>query len=225
MSSNPMQGFGNTSPCQKWGMAVLIDQCLGCDACVAACTIENQTPFWEELWRTHVEDVEMGTYPDTQRIFVPRLCMQCENPPCYYVCPTGATQIVEGGIVVVDEYKCIGCQYCVEACPFGARYMYTYEDMQKAKSYYGENTIHVEPHVDKCTFCYETAPDGTNTPACVRSCVGGARVFGCLDNPDEKVTQLFETGQAVELNPELGVKAKVRYVLGKSLSEGEVDNF
>jgi len=212
---NPYQGFKNTVECNHWGMVIKVDQCMGCDACVAACTLENQTPFWNELWRTHVEDYELGDYPNSQRVFLPRLCMQCENPPCYYVCPTGATQIVDGGIVVVDEYKCIGCQYCVEACPFGARYMYTFEDIQKSKEYYGENAIHVVPHVDKCTFCYTTTPDGTNTPACVRTCVGGARVFGCLDDPNSEVSILFNTGQAVEINPELGVGSKVRYVFGK----------
>ncbi|MGC9117178.1 MAG: 4Fe-4S dicluster domain-containing protein [Conexivisphaera sp.] len=216
-TSNPMQAFGNTSPCSRWGMAIKVDQCLGCMACTAACAFENETPFWEELWRTHVEDLELGTYPNSQRVFVPRLCMQCDNPPCYVVCPTGATQIVDGGIVVVDEYKCIGCQYCVESCPFGARYMYTYEDVQKAKEVYGENTIHVVPHVDKCTYCYGTAPDDTHTPACVRTCVGGARVFGCLDDPNSEVSILFNTGQAVEINPELGLGEKTRYVFNRAL--------
>jgi sulfur reductase FeS subunit len=212
---NPYTKFGNTEQCEHWGFVVKVDQCLGCKACMAACAIENQTPFWEQLWRTHVEDLEVGEFPNTQRMFVPRLCMQCENPPCYYVCPTGATQIVDGGIVVVDEYKCMGCLYCVESCPFGARYFYTYDDIQKAKKYYGDNLIHVVPHVDKCTFCYGTAPDGTYTPACVRTCPGGARVFGCLDDPNSEVSVLVNTGQAVVLNPQLNTQPKVFYVFNR----------
>ncbi len=221
MSQNPYQEFGNTGKCNHWAMVIKVDQCFGCDACVAACTLENETPFWEELYRTHVEDLEIGNYPESQRMFVPRLCMQCENPPCYYVCPTGATQIVEGGIVVVDEYKCLGCLYCVEACPYGARYFYSEDDINKSKEYYGENMIHVVPHVDKCTFCYGTTPDNTNTPACVRTCVGEARVFGCLDDPTSEVSILVNTGQAVVLNPQLNVQPKVFYVMNKQSGQYE----
>ncbi|HIQ06399.1 MAG TPA: 4Fe-4S dicluster domain-containing protein, partial [Anaerolineae bacterium] len=116
----------------RYGMVMNLVTCLGCDACVAACSLENETPFWDSLYRTHVERLTQGTYPNVTEVFLPRLCQHCENPPCVEVCPTGASYIdADGGFVLVDQDQCIECGYCVAACPYDARYFYDGDNIRE----------------------------------------------------------------------------------------------
>src|SRR5450759_2956107 len=105
----------------RYGMAIDLKKCVGCMACTTACKAENQTRpgiFWNI-----VRDREFGEYPTLTRVFLPTPCMHCGNPPCVKVCPSGAShRREEDGIVLIDYEKCVGCRYCVEACPYGARY-------------------------------------------------------------------------------------------------------
>ncbi len=196
----------------RYGMVMDLTVCLGCDACVAACSMENETPFWNEKYRTHVERWVEGHFPQVKEVFLPRLCMHCENPPCVEVCPTGASYIDDdGGFVLVDENLCIGCGFCVEACPYDARYLYEKDDLDEGRKLFGSALPHHVVAVDKCTFCVDRVHEGRE-PACVETCVGHSRIFGDLDDPNSEVAKLVNSGVAKPLKPELGTKPKVFYV-------------
>ena len=116
----------------RYGMVIDLKRCYGCYACVMACKAENYTPpgvFWGRLLKG-----EAGSFPNTVRQALPVLCMQCEDPACLSVCPTGATIQGDDGIVTVDQDKCVGCKYCMMACPYGARYL-----VDEWKSYFPED--------------------------------------------------------------------------------------
>ena len=131
----------------NWAFVIDLNSCIGCNACMAACAQENQTPYWAEKFRTKVEQAEVGRGDNVGRIFFPRLCMHCQNTPCYYACPTGATYKTPEGVVMVDQDKCIGCEACVTACPYDARYRYELEDVEVNKKLFGEEfSIHQSPY-------------------------------------------------------------------------------
>ena len=176
----------------RWAMLIDLRKCVGCQACTAACKFENNIP--EGSFRTWVPDVEIGTYPDTRRAFLPRLCNHCDRPSCIEVCPAGATWQRKDGIVVIDYDKCWGCGACVNACPYDARFMNP-----------------VTKTADKCTFCAQRVDQGL-LPACVETCTGGARQFGDLNNPDDPVTRQIK-GHAVQvLKPDTGNQPRVFYI-------------
>ncbi len=194
----------------RYAMVINLQTCMGCNACVAACAEENHTPYWEGKFRTHVEDIAFGVFPDAGRVLLPRLCMHCEHPPCVSVCPTGASYQTEDGFVLVDYDKCMGCGYCITACPFGARYRYEREDVKEAKEIFGEDIEHLVPHVDKCTFCFHRVKDGRE-PACVEVCPAHARIFGDLDDEQSEVHHLVFSGKAQPIGP-AGPRPKVFYI-------------
>jgi len=213
----------------KYGMVMDLTVCLGCDACVASCSMENETPFWNDQFRTHVERWTDGGYPDVKEVFLPRLCLHCEEPPCVEACPTGASYIEEdGGFVLVDEDLCIACGFCIEACPYDARYLYTSDNLTEGQKVFGADFTHHKVAVDKCTFCVDRVHEGRE-PACVETCIGHARIFGDLDDPKSEVAQLVKSGIAKPLRPELGTKPKVFYITertGKApLSGLPTDNY
>jgi Fe-S-cluster-containing dehydrogenase component len=171
--------------------------------------MENQTPYWDDKFRTHVEDVTRGEFPQVERTLLPHLCMQCDHSPCVEACPTGATYQTPEGIVVVDRDRCIDCRYCIAACPYGARYEYTDADRVKAQAIFGNAPT--KTFVDKCTFCEHRLKAGQE-PACVATCLAGARIFGDLDDPQSKVAQLVASGKAKPIAPEVGTRPKVYYL-------------
>jgi len=180
----------------RYAMVIDLNTCVGCNACMAACAMENQTPVWKNKWRTYVHDKEIGTGEDIHRRFFPRLCNHCSNPPCMSVCPTGATYQMDNGIVQVNEDLCMGCRACAMACPYDARYDVTYSDVEKGREFYGAEAYNrSRPSVDKCNFCAQRVEMGQK-PACVETCVGSARLFGDLDNPDDPVTEMVASGMA-----------------------------
>ncbi len=193
-----------------YAMVIDLNTCVGCNACMAACSMENQTPVWSNRWRTYVHDQEIGTGDDIHRRFFPRLCNHCDNPPCMSVCPTGATIKKETGVVVVDEKLCMGCQACAMACPYGARYAVTYDDVCQGQEFFGNDYRREHPSMDKCSFCSHRVEKGLK-PACVETCVGSARLFGDLDNPDDPVTQLVASGIAQPLLPHIGTAPNLFY--------------
>ena len=212
-------------------MAIDLVRCAGCQTCMVACKVENMLPpgiFWGK-----VKDYEIGTYPDVRRRFLPILCMHCRVAPCKEVCPTGATMQRADGIVYVDENKCIGCGYCVVACPYDARTVYKEEAY-----YYGmpvefeklpfdlrsPNQRHQVGAASKCTFCMgkidESAGKGLRvgvdpeaTPMCVSSCIAKARYFGDLDDPESEVSRLITERRSLRLLEELGTEPSVCYLL------------
>jgi Fe-S-cluster-containing dehydrogenase component len=195
-----------------YAMVIDLNTCVGCNACMAACAMENQTPIWDNKWRTYVHDKEIGTGEDIHRRFFPRLCNHCSNPACMSVCPSGATYQLENGIVQVDEDLCLGCRACALACPYDARYEVTYADVKQGRAFFGEEAYRRRrPSMDKCDFCADRVAVGQK-PACVETCVGSARQFGDLDNPDDPVAKLVDSGMARPLLAYLGTQPNVYYI-------------
>jgi len=193
-----------------YAMVIDLNTCVGCNACMAACAMENQTPVWKNKWRTYVPEKEIGTSEMVMRRFFPRLCNHCDNPPCLTVCPTGATYKRPDGIVMIDPDRCMGCRACAMACPYDARYEVTYDDIKTGKEFYGE-LQRTSPGMDKCSFCAHRLDNGMK-PACVETCVGSARQFGDLDNPADPVAQMVMSGVAQPLMPHLGTRPNVYYI-------------
>ncbi len=197
----------------RYGMVIDLKNCVGCMACTVACKAENQTRpgiFWNI-----VKDQEFGEYPMVTRVFLPTPCMHCKEAPCVNVCPTGASHHRDNGIVIIDYDKCIGCKYCIEACPYGARYFngdpagyFGTEITEMEKIGYAKHKVGV---VEKCTFCVDLVAKGVE-PACVRTCIGKARFFGDLDDPDSKVSQLIKSRHGTQLLKELGTDPSVYYL-------------
>ena len=206
----------------RYVFLVDIQKCVGCGFCVKACKTENEVPLHSGVTRTWVEryvvtkdgkshiDTPNGGYdgytdakvrgdeinPDdiTKAFFVPKLCNQCENPACVQVCPVGATYQTLDGVVLVDRKWCIGCGYCVMACPYGVRFFHP-----------------VHKVADKCTFCYHRISKGMKT-ACVQACPFGARQLGNLKDPDDPVAKTIMTQRVSVLKDEYGTKPHVFYI-------------
>ncbi len=177
---------------KRWAMLIDLRKCVGCQACTAACKFENNIP--EGSFRTWVPDVEIGTYPETRRAFLPRLCNHCERPSCIEVCPADATWQRKDGIVEIDYDKCWGCGSCVNACPYDARFMNP-----------------VTKTADKCNFCAQRVDQGL-LPACVETCIGGARQFGDLNDPNDPVTRQIKNEPVQVLKPSTGNQPRVFYI-------------
>lgn len=153
----------------RYGMLINTKKCVGCYACRMACQMINKLEP-EEAFISYKE-IEQGTYPSVYAETVPVQCMHCENAPCQQVCPTHATYTTDSGVVLVDEEKCIGCKYCMMACPYGVR---SWNAAEKC--------------AEKCTLCgHLTSQD--KLPACVKSCAAGARFYGDLDDPDSDASK------------------------------------
>ncbi|MEO9851401.1 MAG: 4Fe-4S dicluster domain-containing protein [Reichenbachiella sp.] len=175
----------------RYAMAIDTKKCIGCADCVLACNMENQIP--EGFTRSWVVEMAKGEYPDTMLEFRSERCNHCENAPCVRCCPTGASFTTEGGIVLVDESKCIGCAACVESCPYDARFM------------------HPDGYADKCTFCYHLVSEGQN-PACVDVCPTKCIYFGDLDDADSEISKIVETRKSKVLLPEAGTNPHIFYL-------------
>ena len=180
---------------KKYNFVIDLRKCVGCYACQVACKQENDVPIGK--FRAVVKVRQDGQYPEVRWRFLPVLCNQCDNPPCVKACPVpGATYKREDGLVLIDKEKCIGCDYCVAACPYGARYVW--EDGK----------------ADKCNYCVHLLDQGL-TPACVRACMGKARAIGDINDPDGEVSRLLAQNKdrlAVR-KPEFKTKPSVHYVL------------
>jgi molybdopterin-containing oxidoreductase family iron-sulfur binding subunit len=196
----------------RYGMVLDLERCIGCHACSVACKIENGTSpgvFWSRVFQ-----LEDGPYPEVRRVYIPRLCMHCENPACVTVCPTAATYKDPQGFVRVDEDKCIGCKACMLACPYSVRYF------NDGKAYFPEGMNlwgevgeeHKEGTVAKCTFCRHRVLEGLE-PACVVACPTGARIFGDLGDTDSGISQLIKKRKSFQLKPELDLRPLVYYLL------------
>ncbi len=201
----------------RYGMAINLDRCTGCNTCVMACKMQNNVPMSMHWNRVVAEGCEsevdaVGTYPNLSRTYVPIACQHCENAACERVCPTGATHTDELGRVVVDYDKCIGCRMCMAACPYNARVFNWEEPVRDPDFNYGHKDVPVRPKgvVEKCTFCKERT-DAGEEPMCVRCCLSKARVFGDLDDPNSEVAQIVRTKNARVLLEDRGTRPQVYY--------------
>ena len=179
----------------RYGMLINTKKCVGCSACRIACQMKNHLDPEESFIKYH--EIETGEYPNVYNEIVPTQCMHCEDAPCAAVCPTHATYITDSGVVLVDEEKCIGCKYCMMACPYGVR------DWNKASK-----------TVEKCTLCGHLTANG-ELPACVKSCSTGARFYGDLDDPNSDVSKELAKYDAADIHelPNVGNNPCTKYIM------------
>jgi len=232
------------SATKRWGMVIDQNLCIGCWTCAVGCKEINNAPlgyWWNRILTTtpgettgesstaiadpasEAIDVPHGTFPALGLAYLPVACQHCEDAPCVKVCPVGATYRRDDGTVLVDFDRCIGCRYCMAACPYGIRVFNWGEAEQPVdftvgygKDYYSDGRLVFTPDrpvgvVEKCTLCVERIDDDVQ-PFCVEVCPVGARVFGDLSDPDSEVAQLVEGAGATQLLPDLGTDPRVFYL-------------
>ena len=215
---------------KRWAMLVELRACLEkgrCTDCIDACHKLHNVPRFENpknqkdeikwIWTSPYEHV----FPDQTHRFMKEeqrrrpvlvLCNHCENPPCVPVCPTKATFTREDGIVMMDYHRCIGCRYCMAACPYGAR-SFNWRDPKPAIKEINQ-AFPTRPRgvVEKCSFCEERLAKGLG-PACVEACKEKGLLFGDLNNPSSGLRKILETRHILQRRPELGTKPNVYYLV------------
>ena len=215
-----------------FGYALDLSRCVGCRRCVYGCVTENNQSrdpqiHWIKVLRLEKErgvDLEHSeqyynpeTVPQGGYFYMPVQCQQCENPPCTKVCPVQATWKENDGIVVVDYNWCIGCRYCMAACPYGARHFNWKKpglpagDMNPDTHYLGNRPRPVGV-VEKCIFCMQrTRERDGKYPACVEVCPVGARKFGNLLDPSSEIRNVIENKRVFILKEDLNTQPKFYY--------------
>jgi len=206
----------------RWVFVVDATKCIGCGMCVKACQTENELPYSENLARTWVErytvkkdghvlvdspkqardgfirnnplGLDIPKADIAKGFFVPKLCNQCDQPPCVEVCPVGATYKTPDGVVLVDRKWCIGCAICISNCPYGARFLHP--------------TLMV---VEKCNFCYHRITKNLKT-ACVEACAFGARMIGNIKDFDDPVAKIIREERVAILKGDYNTKPQVFYI-------------
>lgn len=216
-----------------FGYALDLSRCVGCRRCVYACVKENNQSREPQIHWIQVLQMEKEKgidfahsnilynpekVPEKGYFYLPVQCQQCENPPCVKVCPVKATWKEPDGIVVVDYNWCIGCRYCMAACPYGARHFnwgepsVPAEEMITGMHYLG-NRPRMKGVVEKCTFCIQRVREG-KYPACVEICPVGARKFGNLLDPESEIRYILENKRVLVLKQELNTQPKFYYFFG-----------
>ncbi len=195
----------------RWGMLIDVAKCgTGCTACVTACNEENGLrghgrAATDAQW---IRKVEVRDPAGGASRSVPVMCQHCAEPPCVDVCPTGASFKRADGIVLVDKHTCIGCRYCMMACPYKAR-SFVHEALEDQKPYAprGKGTV------EGCTFCVHRI-DAGRTPACVEACnadAGGAMIFGDLNDPKSEISKRIALHATSRIRADFGLDQGVRY--------------
>lgn len=222
---------------RSWVMVIDLQKCINCKACTVSCNAENNLPPGV-VYRPVVEK-EIGEFPNVRKRFTPRPCMQCDNPPCTPVCPVSATYKRADGIVAIDYDVCIGCRYCVTACPYNARTAdfgeYYGKDLADESNVFlgeGATAYETRPNFEygrewqrnigseespkgnarKCQFCLHRL-ENHMLPACVTTCLGGATYFGDYNDDKSLVHELVGSSRMMRLNEELGTEPSVFYLV------------
>ncbi len=221
----------------RWGMAIDLDRCTGCEACVVACHAENNlpvsTPAEAAKGRTahwiRVDRYYEGEFPDVKVKYMPVLCQHCDDAPCEPVCPVYATYHNREGLNVQVYNRCVGTFYCANNCPYTVRYFNWFEPEWPDPLPLQHNpdvAVRMGGVMEKCTFCIQRIKrakqdaaeegrrivDGDVQPACVQSCPAEAMIFGDLNEPGSKVSRAAASGRATRLLEEMGTKPKVFYL-------------
>jgi molybdopterin-containing oxidoreductase family iron-sulfur binding subunit len=212
----------------RWAMVVDLKACQrekGCEDCIAACHRTHNVPEMPDerhsvkwIWKESYEEA----FPNQEHHYLPDdlahnpllvFCNHCDDPPCTRVCPTQATWKRESdGVVMMDWHRCIGCRYCIAACPYGSR-SFNWQDprpfLEEVKPEFPTRTRGV---VEKCNFCEERLAKGL-LPACVEACEGKCLVFGDLEDPESEVRRLLRARHAIRRKPSLGTEPEVYYLV------------
>lgn len=230
----------------QWGMAIDLDRCNGCEACVVACHAENnistvgeeQAALSRAKHWIRVERYYEGEFPDVRVKFTPVLCQQCDAAPCEPVCPTFASYHTSEGLNGQVYNRCIGTRYCANACPYVVRYFNFYNPVWDKPFQLQLNpdvSVREVGVMEKCTFCVQRIrareiqaaaekrelKDGEVQPACVQSCPTLAMVFGDLSDPESEVSRLARSSRATKLLGEVGTRPKVNYLPQDSWHDSE----
>jgi Fe-S-cluster-containing dehydrogenase component len=211
----------------RWGMVIDVSRCLqkeGCTRCIDACHLAHNVPHFSDeahriqwIWKTSFHQAFPGDDNEYQNSAirnapVPVLCNHCENPPCVRVCPTKATWKRQDGIVMMDWHRCIGCRYCMAACPYGSR-SFNWTDPRTALSTLNPDfPTRTKGVVEKCTFCEDRIAKG-EMPACVKACPQEAMFFGDLEDANSAVRGLLRTRYTIRRKPELGTSPQIYYIV------------
>ncbi len=221
----------------QWAMAIDLDRCTGCEACVVACRAENNVPTAGEeqaaLGRTkhwiRIDRYYEGEFPDIKVKYRPVLCQQCDDAPCEPVCPVYATYQNAEGLNIQIYNRCVGTRYCANNCPYTVRFFNWFTpEWAEPLGLQLNPDVSIRPRgvVEKCTFCVqkikrakldarqqgEELADGDVQPACVQSCPAEAMVFGDMSDPDSEVSRKIGSGRSEQLLSELGTKPRVFYL-------------
>ena len=213
---------------KRWAMVINLRECMAhpdCSDCVSACNHVHNVPqfdnkkdeikwIWKDTFPHIFEDAEHEYLKeDIKHAPVLALCNHCDNPPCVRVCPTQATWKREkDGIVMMDWHRCIGCRYCVVACPYGARSFNWRDPRPFIKDIQTDFPTRMRGVVEKCIFCEDRLSKG-QIPACVEACKYGAMAFGDLEDPDSNVRQLLSNNFTIRRKPGLGTQPEVYYIV------------
>jgi tetrathionate reductase subunit B len=176
----------------RYGFLIDLTRCVGCNACVIACKSENNVPLG--VWRIWIKAIEKGEYPNVYKSFLPLLCNNCENPSCVRVCPVKATYKRKDGIVDINPHRCIGCRYCIAACPYSARFLHPVLKIAK-----------------KCDWCLHRIENRKN-PACVDACPTKAMVFGNLKNQNSEISKILKNKPVQVIKTASGNMPHVFYI-------------
>ncbi len=211
----------------RWAMAVDLRKCQkeqGCTDCISACNRAHNVPDIDEprhevkwIWKESFE----GAFPETEAEYVDEeltggpvlaFCNHCDNPPCVRVCPTQATWKRPDGIVAMDWHRCIGCRYCMAACPYGSRSFNWVDPRPFVEDPNPDYPTRTKGVVEKCTFCEERLAEG-KPPACVEACKVQALIFGDLRAPDSEIREVLRSRFALRRHAGLGTRPSVYYLV------------
>jgi len=205
----PRQPGAAASPAVRWGLLIDATKCApGCRKCIDACHTENGVvesmpdPRQNSQW---IRKIELVDRRDGRKTELPMMCQHCAKPPCVDVCPTGASMKRADGIVLVDRHTCIGCRYCMMACPYKARsFVHAPLTTQAPETPRGKGCV------EACTLCVHRIDKG-QTPACVETCPEGAMLFGDLNDPTSAIARRIASVPTTQVRGDLRLNPGVRY--------------
>lgn len=212
---------------RRWGMAIDIKKCLEhpeCNDCIKACHAVHNVPEIPDekkeikwIWKDEFERVfpeqpnEFNNIVFEHKPFL-LLCNHCEHPPCVRICPTKATFKREDGIVMMDFHRCIGCRFCMAACPFGACSFNWVDPRPYIQEFNPEFPTRMKGVVEKCLFCYERLEKG-QLPACVEACKHKALIFGDLEDENSEISRILKERFSIRRKAELGTGPSIFYLI------------